>query len=303
MTALLLPARPLIPERLEMPAIAYAQDGLFTRAQARQAGWSDGRQQRLLRAALWRTVSGSVLRHTAVDLGPWQAARAVHLTSGLVVSHATAAALWGLSCLLSLHGIGHVRFARRSVAVHRLRISDDDIVLGGGLRLTSAIRTLTDLLCWQSIEDSVATVTEGMRQGLVSAADLRLAASRAHGRTGVDRVRQLAHSCRHEPHSVLEWRFHSIVDGIPGRWSFHPEIRDDHGLVGYVDAVHEDSRVVVEVDGLGFHGPDRFQADRTRDQRLAALGYVVIRFTWRDVNERPMEVAETIRRTIWTRMR
>ena len=41
---------------------------------------------------------------------------------------------------------------------------------------------------------------------------------------------------------------------------------------GDVDALHVASRTVVELDGRTFHGPDRFQSDRTRDQRLVAAG-------------------------------
>jgi very-short-patch-repair endonuclease len=69
------------------------------------------------------------------------------------------------------------------------------------------------------------------------------------------------------------------------------------------DALHEGTKIVVELDGQQFHGPERFQADRTRDQRLAAAGYVVLRFTWDDLINRPDDVIERLSRTMAQRAR
>ena len=89
------------------------------------------------------------------------------------------------------------------------------------------------------------------------------------------------------PFSKLEWFFHRIARSISDvHWRFNVPLTDADGFVGLVDAVHDPGRLVVELDGEEFHGDDRFQADRTRDQRLQALGYVVLRFTWQDLTER-----------------
>jgi very-short-patch-repair endonuclease len=53
--------------------------------------------------------------------------------------------------------------------------------------------------------------------------------------------------------------------------------------VGTVDLVVE-GRLVVEVDGREFHtSEDRFEEDRRRDAELVALGYRVLRFSYRQV--------------------
>lgn len=55
-------------------------------------------------------------------------------------------------------------------------------------------------------------------------------------------------------------------------------------------------RLIVEVDGRDVHATRRaFETDRRRDQRLATLGYRVIRFTWRQVIDEPRHVAATLR--------
>ena len=100
---------------------------------------------------------------------------------------------------------------------------------------------------------------------------------------------------------MLEWRFHRLCDALGPGWRFNVDIHDEHGFVGRVDALHEATGTIVELDSRRFHGEDRFQTDRTRDQRLAALGFVVIRLTWDDVERRPMEIVERIRRTVAVR--
>ena len=53
--------------------------------------------------------------------------------------------------------------------------------------------------------------------------------------------------------------------------------------------------VVVETDGAATHLTARaFEADRARDAELGAAGYRVIRFTWRQICDRPRWVAHTL---------
>lgn len=54
--------------------------------------------------------------------------------------------------------------------------------------------------------------------------------------------------------------------------------------------------LIIEVDGRDVHTTRRaFATDRRRDQRLAMLGYRVIRFTWHQVMHEPAYVAATLR--------
>lgn len=293
-----------MPPGLELPESALTQDGVFTRAQARAEGWSDSRQRRLVRDGLWLSVAGSVFRHREVEEGPWQRARAVAL-SGRVPSHSTAAAIWGYAIpAADCHGIvEHGGGPSRRLQDHRLRPPADDLAQLEDMTITSERRTLADLLCHERLESSLATVTDALRRGLLAPGDLALVAQTAAGRRGARRAHRIAMTCVGCPWSVLEWRFQRIACSISGRWTFNVDIADGRGLIGPVDALHEEFRIVVELDGKRFHGPDRFQLDRTRDQRLVALGYVVLRFTWDDLERRPDEVQAIIRRTIAQRMR
>jgi very-short-patch-repair endonuclease len=51
-----------------------------------------------------------------------------------------------------------------------------------------------------------------------------------------------------------------------------------------VDLLWDASRLVVEVDGYAFHSTrSAFERDRRRDAELHAIGYRVLRVTWRQI--------------------
>jgi very-short-patch-repair endonuclease len=63
-----------------------------------------------------------------------------------------------------------------------------------------------------------------------------------------------------------------------------------------VDFLWPDRRLAVEVDGWDTHGSrTAFEEDRARDLKLKLLGYEVVRFTWRQLTDRPKEVAAALR--------
>lgn len=66
---------------------------------------------------------------------------------------------------------------------------------------------------------------------------------------------------------------------------------------GYViDLAWVSLRVAVELDGRRWHGGARaFESDRERDRELVKAGWIVLRFTYRDVRRRPDHVARDIR--------
>ena len=70
----------------------------------------------------------------------------------------------------------------------------------------------------------------------------------------------------------------------------------NHPLGPYlVDFLWPDHHLVVETDGYATHGHrDAFERDRLRDATLQAAGYTVIRFTWRQITKRPLQVAALV---------
>lgn len=290
--------------RPAIPPEAVAQAGCFTRSQARVAGIGDHRQRLLITAGTWVPVVGPVVRAADVEVGPWLRAHAAVLASGRyrAVSHSTAAALWGWPVDESLHLIRPGGRLHAGLTEHRLTLGPHETVVRHGIRITTLPRTVTDILAGFDADSAVAALAEGFRRGVFEPAEVIGAARHAAGRTGAVRARHVAWTCRGGPWSFLEWEFHQVAWSIdPDGWRFNVPIRDGHGLIGVVDAMHEPTGTVVELDGRAFH-QDRFQQDRSRDQRLAALGLLSVRFTHADMRV-PLAVAAQLRTILATRQR
>jgi very-short-patch-repair endonuclease len=62
-----------------------------------------------------------------------------------------------------------------------------------------------------------------------------------------------------------------------------------------VDFVWRRRRLIVETDGYKYHsGREAFEDDRDRDLRLKALGFEVVRLSYRQVVKEPTRVAELL---------
>jgi very-short-patch-repair endonuclease len=149
--------------------------------------------------------------------------------------------------------------------------------------VTSPLRTLLDLAATLDPADLERTVNEAQVLRLVGAHDLAVA-----GRHGAPKLRAAARIEPRITRSRLERAMLALVRraGLPV-----PEtsvlIHDQ-----LVDFYWPDHRLVVETDGYDVHATRaRFEADRARDARLVAAGYVVLRFTWRQLEEEPEVVA------------
>ena len=101
--------------------------------------------------------------------------------------------------------------------------------------------------------------------------------------------------------SVGETRTRLLLHDLGFRVRSQVRIADhDGGVVARVDLLVED-RVVVEFDGLvkyaGADGRAALVAEKRREDRLRALGFVVVRLTWRDL-EHPERVARLVRAAV-----
>jgi very-short-patch-repair endonuclease len=61
------------------------------------------------------------------------------------------------------------------------------------------------------------------------------------------------------------------------------------------DFVWREQRVIVETDGVKFHGTNQArERDPRRDQRATVAGWRPMRTTWRQVMQRPRELEPTL---------
>jgi very-short-patch-repair endonuclease len=288
------------------PAPGDAQFGVFSRAQALEAGFSPHRIRRLLDDGRWVVVLGSVYADATARLSDVSLAWAAALGTGTgsIVSHCTAGRLWRY--LVPPDPEVHVIVPRDArlripgVRAHRIEIVDAEVTRVAGIVCTSRLRTAVDCLLWLPEEAGRALMTDALRQRLLTVDEVRRELVRTPQRHGLTRAWSVMRDVARAPHSEAEVRVHRVlrearIDG----WGSNVSLFDGDGLIGIVDLLFEDVKLVLEIDGQAYHSDDvAFQHDRSRQNRLVRAGYTVLRFTWDDIVHRPAEVIDTVRRML-----
>lgn len=116
------------------------------------------------------------------------------------------------------------------------------------------------------------------------------------GLKGLGTVREAATLARDGAQSALESisRFHFMAAGLPEPLLQVP-FHDDEGLIGYADFVWEGLKVIGEADGLSKYATRAdLIAEKRREDRLRALGWIVVRWTWDELFRNPRAVVERI---------
>jgi very-short-patch-repair endonuclease len=195
---------------------------------------------------------------------------------GAVLSHRSAAALWGIRrppngpVEVTVPGTAGKK-SRRGIALHRsTTLIASSCTQRLGIPVTIPSRTLDDLRPLLSLVQFGSVVREAEFRRLPTG-------NQEQG----DGAR-----------SELEARMLSLC-----RRHRLPQPGVNVPLDGYiVDFLWADASLVVEVDGWESHRTrPAFEDDRARDARLAVLGYRVVRFTWRQVTSDAGGVAKTVR--------
>jgi very-short-patch-repair endonuclease len=283
-----------------MVALLEAQHGVITRAQLIALGVSaaavDGR---VTRGAL-RSLHAGVyaVAHVAVrDEGRWLAA-ALACGEGAVLSHVSAARLWGMRSLPVTDRVDVTvpagRRRRPGVAVHRSRLSGADVTHHRAIPVTTPARTLVDLADVVPYETLRAIADRGVR---LDAAAVRRAQARTPGRRGRAALAQLLGDDGAElrTRSALERRVRRLAKeaGLPAP-------RVNHRLAGRErDFAWPEQRLVVEVDGHAFHAArGAREDDHERDAELVLAGWRVLRFTSSQVAGAPHAVAARLAQAV-----
>ena len=287
----------------EIARIAFRQHGVVTLAQLRGAGLgAGGIDLRVHNGRLHRLHRGVfAVGHARISQeGRWLAA-VLALGKGAVLSHVSAAALWGIRHSNSAYV--HVtvpspggRQRRRGLVVHRSRtLAAQDVDEEQGIAVTCVPRTLLDLA-------GILTPTR-LERAVERSLALRLFDLRAieavlvanPRRTGATTLAGIIGEIHHEPSLTRRELESLMLDLCDAHGIERPEVNVlVDGLE--VDFLWRAQRVIVETDGREDHGtPTAFERDRERDERLTVLGYRVVRFSYRRVVRHPAHVAATLR--------
>jgi very-short-patch-repair endonuclease len=274
-------------------------DGVITLAQARLCGLSRYAVDRHVRSGKWLRCSPGVY---FVDDRPFTAAAHIRATvwgyGPKAVGSGLAAAWW--------HGV--TMFApetvevtvpkvsnhphRRGARLRRRDLERADIVERKGLQVTALPLTVIEAAVRQrggvNIMDSALQRHVELRQLW----DVHL---RNKGRHGSPAARRLLRAASNGARSEAERLLVKLLrdEGITG-W------RTNYPVGGYkVDVGFPKQKVAIETDGFAFHSSQEdFQKDRERQNKIALLGWKVLRFTWLDLVEYPRRVIAEIKQAI-----
>ena len=198
---------------------------------------------------------------------------------GAVLSHGSAAALWGLS--RRWPDPPHVTTPkdRRAGAIrwHRTTtLTPRDVRTQLGIRVTSAARTLLDLAPHVTTDELERMASAARIDRRCSADEIDALTARLPTHPGATRLRQAVLGQAGPTRSQLERRFLALLEshGLP-----KPLVNTQ--VAGHeVDILFAPERLIVEVDGWEYHRDKlRFRRDRRRDAATLQAGYETLRLT------------------------
>jgi very-short-patch-repair endonuclease len=257
-----------------------------------------------------RRWSGSLHRiHPAVysvghrvlgSKGRWMAA-VIASGHGAVLSHRSAAALWGIRPYSGVIEVTVPRKTRSSghIRRHCSRLPADEVTIRDGIPTTSVPRTLLDLAAIVSSEAVESALRESEYLRLHDRLSLPHLLDRYPRRRGSVAIRSCLARRRESPGRIrrgLEERFLGFIDRhhLP-RPRFNARV--EAGSKSYeVDCLWPAAKQIVELDGWEGHGTrSAFREDRARDRRLWVAGYSVTRIAWAQLDDEPEAVAADLR--------
>jgi predicted transcriptional regulator of viral defense system len=294
--------------------LAVTQHGLFTHDDLRRLGATRGVTRQRLARGRWREIRPRVYVLLGAPDGWPTDIHAAVLAAGpdAFASHWSAAALHGIAGFSPDRLEITVRRGRTpempDVTVHQTRtLPDAHVKQVDGVAVTTVARTLFDLAgTVHPLRTARALDTCLNRDVVTPAAVWDVVGDLARrGRAGSALMRELL-LARDEgevaPASALEALLLKVLTDsglpLPAR---EVDVGDADGWVGRVDFVYRDAKLVIEADSRLHHSSlTDFESDRTRDNRLMAAGWRVLRITWAMLVERPRQVAELVRTALRT---
>ncbi len=223
-----------------------------------------------------------------------------------LLSHRTAAALWGLAKVgrapIDVTApIGRQGLRRRErIWIHRSRLVPEDRAERAAIPVTTLARTLFDLAEVESIQRLEHAWEEADRLKLLRVREMERVCERGYGRRALKPIRRLLSEMKapREGRSPLEERFHAFCQE-------HrlPEPSRNVTVLGReVDALWPAAKLVAELDSWEHHSHRAaFERDRARDPKFLIANYRTIRVTHRRLDKEALtlaaEIHQLLRRT------
>ena len=272
--------------------LAGRQHGVVARTQLGVLGLDRFAIRRRVAAGILHPLHGG--RVYAVGLDPLSVpgtylAAVMACGSGAVLSHRSAAGLWGLRPNSRWLEVTAARGGKGvpGIEVHSSRmLAPQDFTRNEGIPVTSVARTLLDLSAVVRGPGLATAIDRAERSRIFDLTAVVDVLERANGRRGARALRRAI--AAYEPStqkSVLERCFKELLGTAPDipRPAFNAVVQGEQ-TTHEVDAFWADQKLAIQLDGFEFH---RTRRDRERDAAsdadLELVGHRVMRLTWGDV--------------------
>jgi very-short-patch-repair endonuclease len=288
-----------------LASLARRQHGLVSRRQLLKLGLGeDAVQHRLAIGRLHRIHAGVyAVGHRLIPKEGWLMAAVLASGPDAVLSHRSAAALWGLRGYTegAVHvTVPHKSTSTRQIRRHLSRVPTDERTMKEGIPVTSVPRTTFDLAATASLDEVISMIREAEYLNFYDRLSLWDLLGRYQGRRGSRKVLSALKRITEEPsgrkRSKLEERFAPFMR----RYRLPlPQFNDwiPLGPKGYrVDCHWPGTGQIVELDGWeGHKSKSAFREDRARDRALHVAGYSVTHLTWNQLDDEPGAIAADLR--------
>jgi very-short-patch-repair endonuclease len=287
--------------RSDAAAIVKRQDGLITHRQAIQSGVTADALRGLRARGEWMTVLPQVYRVVESHQTAESTIRAASLWAGqpACVSGIAAASWWGLIAKapsrveITIPRTRRLR-SRPEAVIKRRFLPPEDRALLRDVAVTGL--PLTSLHAAVALGSAGPEMLDRALQTRVRFAEVRAAHYRNLGCHGSHDAGLLLIAAADRAAAQSERTFIRLMkrSGIGG-WRANQAVHVG-SLTRTCDFVFLRERVIVEIDGWAWHHtPDRFNADRFKQNALTNGGWRVLRFTWLDLTQRPGYVVREVR--------
>jgi len=286
---------------------AAAHHGLFRNSDAHEHGVTRDQVRYLLGRGWCRVLVPGLYR---VEAAPRTARQALLAEvwahpEGTVASHRGAGFLRHLVGYRSptvevTFPLGHnQRNGRRTHA--SLWLPPSHVTVYDSIPVTTAARTIFDLAGIEPAGRVAIALDDALSRKLCTLREINQVffALAGRGRRGTVAMREMLGQRGEDyvpPSSALERLARRVFDEYGLEMPTFEVDLGDGDWIGRVDCVWRDAKLIVELDSERHHGSKSARdADRTRDNRLMASGWRVLRVTWEDLKVRPRETVAQIK--------
>ena len=288
--------------------IAQTQAGVFTRAQAINAGFTARQIRYRLTFRSWLPILTSVYVFAAVPITwtTWAWTGVLSEGDGSALVGASAAAVCGWTSetwpiTIGLPADRRIRWPTARLEVQRVEVPADDIVRVSGLPITSRLRTAFDIAHVFPLAQAQELLDRLLVLDLIdlNALTEAIKVSRRHGSKQARRLMaRAADLAASEAERTAKRLFVDVGSG--GFVANYPVAIA--GRTVKIDIAFLALKVAIEIKGWAFHSrPDRGRADEAKATDLQLVRWFVTSFTWHDLVARPEYVVAKVRQILRAR--